>query len=359
MSIEILVGDALARLREMPDECVNLICTSPPYWRQRDYGIADQIGMEDTPENYIDKLAAVFRECRRVLRSDGSAWVNIGDKWAAGGHGGGGSFVAERKAWHGMASKKGWRAPAAGYKRKDLIGLPFMLAFALRADGWYWRSIEIWAKTNGMPESTDDRPTVAHEYVLQLAKTERYYYDAKAVKLPPVPESVARLGRAMRANLDQGDFVVSGGGYAPPGQTPHSTAKRRRSDKQRGHSQRHNGFNDRWDQMSVPEQQSRGAALRSVWWLPVANSREEHYAIMPEEMAATIILAGCPQGGVVLDPFLGIGTTALVADRLGRDCIGIDINPDFARMAHHRIERDCPLFAQVDAAAEPVRESAE
>src|SRR5216684_5559051 len=147
MTVRIICGDALTELRKLPDESVNCICTSPPYWRQRDYGVAEQIGLEATPEEYIDKLTIVFREARRVLRSNGVCWINVGDKWASGGNGGGGSFMAERgHAWDHVLHAKGWRSPPAGYKDKDLIGIPFMLAFALRADGWYWRQCNVWAK---------------------------------------------------------------------------------------------------------------------------------------------------------------------------------------------------------------------
>jgi DNA modification methylase len=152
----------------------------------------------------------------------------------------------------------------------------------------------------------------------------------------------------MRANLDAGPFVISGGGYRPPGQPAHQTA--RRTDKQRGHSRKHAGFNDRWDQMSRAEQQAKGAQLRSVWWLPTANYAEGHFAVMPEEMAAICILAGCPAGGVVLDPFAGAGTTLLVADRLGRSAIGIELNPDFAAMCERRVRE--PGFTFADIAAE-------
>lgn len=347
MTARIIVGDALEQLRLLPDESADLIATSPPYWRQRDYGCAGQIGLEATPEEYVDRLVAVFAEARRVLRSTGSAWVNIGDKWAASGNGGGGSYMDERKsrAWKHAAVARGWRAAPPGYKRKDLIGLPFMLAFAMRGDGWYWRSTEIWAKANGMPESVRDRPVIAHEYVLQFSKGEDYFFDPDAVRLPAVPESVGRLERAMRGALDAGNFVMSGGGYAPAGQAPHSGA--RRSDKQRGHSRRHAGFNDRWDAMPRTEQQARGAMLRSVWWLPVANSTEEHFAVMPDELAAAMILSACPSGGTVLDPFFGVGTTGLVADRLGRHCIGIELDPANVERARTRIRRDATLLAEV------------
>lgn len=335
MSVRIIVGDALAELCKLADESVNCILSSPPYWRQRNYNHPDQIGLEQTPEEYIDRLVVVFREARRVLRSDGVCWVNLGEKWASGGNGGGGSFMEQRgEAWSHAKGSKGWRSPPSGYKDKDLVGLPWMLAFALRSDGWWLRQCNIWAKANGMTESCVDRTTVAHEYVFHLTKSGDYWYDSAATRLPAVPESTSRLERAMRANMEAGSFVMSGGGYKPPGQPPHQGA--RRTDKQRGHSRRHAGFNDRWDALPKAEQQAKGAQLRSVWWLPTANYAEGHFAVMPEELASVCILAGCQAGGTVLDPFCGAGTSLLVADRLGRDGIGIELNPDYAKMAERR-----------------------
>lgn len=194
-----------------------------------------------------------------------------------------------------------------------------------------------------MPESTRDRPTVGHEFVFQLTKSADYYYGYDDVKLPPAPESVGRLARAVRGKMDAGDLVISGGGYAPPGQTPHAGARERKSDRQRGHGRRHNGFNDRWDQMHVNEQRAQGAALRSVWWIAPGGPAEfdgDHFAMMPEDLAAVCVLASCPHGGTVLDPFSGAGTTALVADRLGRNAIGIELNPATATASQAMIDRD-------------------
>jgi DNA modification methylase len=349
VTVTILKGDCREVLRTLPADSVHCVVTSPPYWRQRDYGVEGQLGLELTPEAYIDDLASIFDEVRRVLRSDGTAWVNIGDKWASGGNGGGGSFMEDRgEAWAHAKKSKGWRSPPTGYKDKDLVGLPFMLAFAMRARGWFWRQCNIWAKPNGMPESVSDRTTISHEYVLHFSKRNDYWSDFDSVRLPAVPESVTRLQRAMRGNLGSGDFVISGGGYNPPGQGPHQGAEKR-SDKQRGHSRRHNGFNDRWDSMPVAEQQANGANLRSVWYLAPAGYKEGHYAVMPDELAAVCIMAGCPKGGAVLDPFGGAGTTGLVADRLGRNAILIELNPEYAAMAERRIKNDAGLFAEVQS----------
>jgi hypothetical protein len=266
-----------------------------------------------------------------------------------------------------------------------------MLAFALRADGWWLRKDNIWAKPNGMPESTRDRSTSAHEHVFHLTKSERYYYGYEDVRLPPAPDSVTRLARAMRDRLgEEKGLVISGGGYAPEGQPPHAGARKR--DRQRGHGRRHAGFNDRWDAMSVAEQRANGAALRSVWWVAPGGFNDEfcltcrrffthaevgglrterierdgrrilrrycecgthdgwlnHFAVMPAEIAAACILAGVPKGGTVLDPFAGAGTTGLVADRLQRDAILIELNPDYAEMAARRIRASSPMLASVE-----------
>jgi DNA modification methylase len=275
-------------------------------------------------------------------------WANDGK---FGGESGG------KHAYHNDENRKriGREKRVSGLKPKDLCMAPHRLAIALQDAGWWVRSSNVWAKPNGMPESTKDRPTAAHEYVFQLTKSETYYYGYEDVKLPTVPVSVGRLERAMRANLDGGAFVISGGGYAPPGQTPHQGA--RRTDKQRGHghgpgNRRYAGFNDRWDAKESAGDAADTAALRSVWWLPTASFPEAHFAVMPDELAALCVLAGCPVGGTVLDPFGGSGTVGLVADRLQRNAILIDLDPANAPMSEGRIMREAPLFAELSRAIE-------
>lgn len=331
----ILLGDCRDVLATLPADSVQCCVTSPPYWRQRDYGHAGQIGLEVHPDEYIDQLRAVFAEVRRVLRPDGTLFVNVGDKWAAsGGNGGGGSFMAGRAdAWAHAKDAKGWRSPPSGFKTKDLVGVPFMLAFALRADGWYWRQCNVWAKPNGMPESVTDRTTIAHEYVLHFTKSADYFYDHSAVRLPAVPDSIGRLERSMR---NEGTTsLMAGGPVDVPGQAPHSKARSR--DKQRGHSRKHAGFNERWDTMSTDQQQAAGAKLRSVWWLSPAQSEEEHYAMMPETLARLLVSCGSRPGDLVLDPFNGAGTTGLVALELGRRYVGIELNPEYVAMTERRL----------------------
>ena len=341
MSVRILNGEALTVLQSLPSDSVHCIVSSPPYWRQRDYGMAGQLGLEATPEEYIDRLTAIFAECRRVLRPEGTCWVNLGDKWASGGNGGGGSFMEQRsEAWAHVKQSKGWRAPPNGYKDKDLVGVPWMLAFSMRAEGWYLRQCNIWAKPNCMPESVTDRSTASHEYVFHFSKSNDYWYDNDAARTPPAPSSETRLAQ----NVDAQEGSVR----ANDGAKTNGTMKAvQRTDKQRGHSRKHNGFNARWDAMPVAEQQANGANLRSVWWISPAQYREGHYAVMPDALAEICIAAGCPRGGVVLDPFGGAGTTGLVADRMQRDAILIELNPKYAAMAERRIINDSPLFSAV------------
>jgi DNA modification methylase len=341
MTVRILQGDCMEVLKTLPDESVDCVVSSPPYWRQRDYGHPGQLGLEPTPEEYIDKLTAIFAQCRRILKIDGTCWVNLGDKWASGGNGGGGSFMEERsEAWAHVKNNTGWRKPPTGYKDKDLVGLPWMLAFAMRAEGWFLRQCNIWAKPNGMPESVRDRSTVSHEYVFHFAKNNDYWYDTDAARTPPPPDIETQLRNSIDARKErQKDDAKS----AP-------TAMRngiRRSDKQRGHTRRHDGFNDRWDAMEKSEQMAQGSNLRSVWWIAPAQYKEGHYAVMPAGLAEICITAGCKPGGTVLDPFGGAGTTGLVADRLQRHAILIELNPEYAAMARRRIEGDAPLFAEV------------
>lgn len=342
MTVRILTGDCKEVLRTLPDESVHCVVSSPPYWRQRNYGVAGQIGLERTPEAYIAEMVGVFRETRRVLRRDGTCWINIGDKWASGGNGGGGSFMDDRgEAWAHARNSKGWRSPPVGYKDKDLVGLPFMLAFAMRADGWFWRQCNIWAKPNCMPESVSDRSTISHEYVLQFSRSNDYWYDAESARTPAAPSTETRLAQGVEAQA--GSDRTNGGGKT----NGPMRAVSRRSDKQRGHSRRHAGFNDRRDAMERSEQLSKGANLRSVWWISPAQYRDGHFAVMPDALAEICILAGCPEGGTVLDPFGGAGTTGLVADRLKRNAILIELNPAYASMAERRIRGDAPLLAEV------------
>ncbi len=309
----VIVGDVREKLADLPDASVQCCVTSPPYWGLRDYGMDGQIGAEPTHHLYISAVASLFSEnyIWRVLRDDGTIWLNLGDCYAAGGRGGGGKFMKMRGgddaqgAWTHWKNKKGWRAAPDGLKPKDLVGLPWLIAFALQARGWYLRSDIIWSKPNPMPESVTDRPTKAHEYIFLLSKSRSYYYDADAIRQP---------------------FAAS--------------------TKQRGHGRRHAGFNDRWDNMPKDEQQMTGSNARSVWSIATQPYPEAHFATFPEALPEKCIKAGTKPGDVVLDPFCGSGTTGKVAVQLARNFIGIELNPAYAELARRRIEGVSGLFAR-------------
>jgi DNA modification methylase len=290
LKIEILVGDCRERLREMEAGTAQCCVTSPPYFGLRDYGHGEQMGLEPTPDEFVAGMVDVFREVRRVLRDDGTLWLNIGDSYAGSGKGPAGNLRKEND------EANMWRTSASGLipqgcKQKDLIGIPWMLAFALRADGWYLRQDIIWSKPNPMPESVQDRCTKAHEYLFLLSKGPRYYYGAAAI--------------AEQAT----------------GQKPGNTQETRNK--------------------------------RSVWEVATQPFSEAHFATYPPALIEPCILAGSPEGATVLDPFGGAGTTGLVADRLRRNAILIEINPEYAALAERRLRNEAGMFADVSVSHLP------
>ena len=294
-------GDCLELMRALPDGCVQCCVTSPPYWGLRDYGVDGQLGMEKTPEEYVAGMVAVFREVRRVLRDDGVLWLNLGDSYAGSGKGGN----PEGSKWAGFVGNKDREKAAqasapvipVGLKHKDLVGIPWRVAFALRADGWWLRQDIIWAKPNPMPESVTDRCTKAHEYIFMLTKSARYYYDAEAVAEPLAcdPHSLGNIKvDASRNDADQMDKV--------------------------------------WGLSGTRNR-------RSVWTITTKPYAEAHFATFPPEIPETCIKASTKRGDVVLDPFSGSGTTGEVALRLGRRFIGFELNPKYAgELAQPRLD---------------------
>lgn len=335
--IQIIQGDALERLREFPDNCVQMVITSPPYWNLRRYNAGPkEIGQEKTPLQFIANLVAVFAEVKRVLKKDGTLWVVIGDSYAGGGNGGGGSFAkdgircAEPGTDKNKATRPGRRGAVGDLKPKDLIGIPYMLAFALRADGWYWRSKITWCKKVPMPESVQDRPTAATEEVLLFSKSRKYFYDAAAVRNPP-SDSWANDSRWKNGSTPHNEK----NGYAEAkAQNPKQL--HRMFDKQRGHSRKHAGFNDRWDSMRKQQQQANGSNMRNYWLLGPEPCSLNHFATFPSAIPRKAIMAGSKLGDVVLDPFAGSGTSGMVALELGRKAILIELNPDYCQMIRQR-----------------------
>lgn len=385
MSGTILVGDCVEHLRGLPDQSVHCCVTSPPYWGLRDYGVDGQLGLEPTPEAYCQRMVEVFREVRRVLRDDGSLWLNVGDSFAGSpGNGRGGGEQLDGRLPHYSSSVKA----APGLKPKDLVGVPWRLAFALQQDGWYLRSDIVWSKPNPMPESVTDRPTKSHEYLFLLSKRERYYWDQEAVREPHKQE----YKFSTYAERVADGCSKAGGGSAEALAVGHN--------KTHGRSTSHTLGNP------------SGRNVRDVWTIATEPCREAHFATMPQKLVEPCIKAGtsehgcCPECGapwervvkkethfegvsgaagrtaeevnasgklagsqhgmniklgpvvntttlgwvptckcdagdpqpcVVLDPFFGAGTVGLVAERLGRSYIGIELNPEYAEIARRRI----------------------
>lgn len=410
--MRILQGDALAVLRTLPDASVHCCVTSPPYWGLRDYGIDVQLGLEPSPQEYVARMREIFREVRRVLRDDGTCWVNLGDSYATGAGAGAGAVGQspgggdQGARWKGGTGRRNNgrpfvngrgepqtvptkntvgpmtqpnRMPIAGLKPKDLCGIPWRVAFALQADGWWLRQEIIWSKPNPMPESVRDRCTKSHESIFLLAKSERYWFDADAIAEPAAPESWHNSDFRRERNATIHPNIGTG------------------------------------DRNARADTRNK----RSVWTVATQPYAEAHFATFPPKLIEPCILAGCPERccakcgapwvrhvearggtigkgyhdhsddlgrgnriidndahhgrngkepyqridhgfapscscnagtvvpGTILDPFFGAGTTGLVADRLGRDCIGIELNPEYVAMAEKRIKGDSPLFAEV------------
>lgn len=330
---KLLQGDCREVLKTLPNNSVNCCVTSPPYFGLRDYGVVGQIGREQTPAAYVAELVTVFAEVRRVLREDGTLWLNLGDSYNA--HPG--QRKETDKAGGKQRSVRGsTAAPSrsiAACKPKDLIGIPWRVAFALQADGWYLRQDIIWHKPNPMPESVTDRCTKSHEYVFLLSKSERYYFDQKAIAEPVTQSTIERLNQPNLENQIGSDRV--------PGKTNGDMKAVGRGGKNafRGQGHMRGGDNgpanrDGRDMRDVGVGDTRNR--RSVWTVCTQPYKEAHFATFPPALIAPMILAGCPVGGTVLDPFGGSGTTGEVAEGMGRDSILIELNPAYIELQRQR-----------------------
>jgi DNA modification methylase len=310
-------GDVLSVLAALPEESVHCVVTSPPYYGLRDYGVPGQIGLEESPAEYIEKMVEVFRGVRRVMRKDATLWLNVGDSYAGSGKGPSNSLNKNNPHSHeaaltmrGMNPLEGtpteWLSVPEGMKPKDLMGIPWMLAFALRADGWYLRSDIIWAKPNPMPESVTDRPTKAHEYLFLLSKSPRYFYDAEAIREITGHEATAEeYEEARKETWPSGGIERHAGAY----KNAHAPA------------------------LTHPAGRNR----RTVWTIATEPYPEAHFATFPRKLVQPCILAGCPIGGTVLDPFGGSGTTAEVALEYGRRAILIELKPEYVELQRKRL----------------------
>jgi DNA modification methylase len=317
-------GDVRDILPTLDSESVQCVVTSPPYWGLRDYGMDGQIGLEPTPEEYVQTMVEVFREVRRVLRDDGTLWLNMGDCFYSPKNFTGSSDKTDgvfnrrsNRLTDGPHRKTNFWAKHPLLKPKDLVGQPWRVAFALQADGWYLRSDIVWAKGvsfcpdysgSVMPEPVTDRPTKSHEYLFLLTKSPRYYYDADAVREASISPWHGRIDGYREGNIDNS----------------HKPTR-----------------------YENPDQERAGRNLRSVWTINPQPYREAHFATFPTTLVEPCVKAGSKKGDTVLDPFAGSGTTGLVAGKLGREFVGIELNPDYIRLANERIEG--PLFARAAA----------
>ncbi len=385
MTWTIKLGDWIDVLRTMPDESAQCCVTSPPYWGLRDYGVPGQLGLERTPDEYVAKIVAGFREVRRVLRNDGTLWLNLGDSYANDTKWGGTTGGKHAAGLHGEPIGRAKRN--TGLKAKDLVGIPWMVAFALRSDGWYLRQDIIWAKPNPMPESVTDRCTKSHEYIFLLSKSQKYYFDQESILEPVSANTHARLSQDVQNQI---------GSERVPGKTNGNMKAVGRnswkgSEFHTGKTGEHQLGRAQKDRKQLPETQSNLAEYRdsqrklaaagsgiknnssfdaamaimpeernkrSVWTVTTQGYSEAHFATFPPKLIEPCILAGCPEGGTVLDPFSGAGTTGLVATRFNRNFIGIELNPEYIAMASRRIEQDRPLFNTPSVATEAEAETA-
>ncbi len=325
----IILGDCITGMKTLPEGCINTCVTSPPYFGLRDYGGGyAEIGCEESPEEFVSKMVEVFREVRRILCDDGTLWLNLGDSYASNG-----CYInswlekehnKDKKHLHTnnhdrYEDRKAFRGGEYGIKAKDLIGIPWRVAFALQADGWYLRQDIIWHKPNPMPESVTDRCTKAHEYIFLLSKKPRYYYDFEAIKEPLAEASYGRaerkkkliertgvgtLGKQVTDGVN-GDHGYAGLALGRNGKTGYSEDGKRNK--------------------------------RSVWTVTTKPFRGAHFATFPKDLIEPCVLAGCPKDGTVFDPFTGSGTTAVVALKNGRNFIGTELNPEYVKIAENRI----------------------
>jgi len=324
-------GDSLEIMRGWPDGFIDCCITSPPYWGLRDYGVGGQLGLEKTPEEYVAKLVAIFDEVRRVLKPEGTLWLNLGDSYAGSGKGSNSDGTAHPASLTGkQGTHKGTtnglhvpqKAKEIGLKAKDLVGIPWAVAFALRSSGWYLRQDIIWAKTNPMPESVKDRCTKSHEYIFLMSKSQKYFFDHVAIKEDAVTVVKKSMNKTKyksvkKSNGKYSNFKEYGGGGS----------------SFKGHSGMYKSNGE-------PITSDGKRNKRDVWVVSVKPYKEAHFATYPPDLILPCVLAGCPKNGIIFDPFMGAGTTAVVACRNNRNFIGIELNPEYIKIANDRIKKE-------------------
>ena len=311
MNYEIKVGDSLEILKSMDDKSVDCCVTSPPYWALRNYDMDGQLGQESTPEEYVEKLVEILGEVHRVLKDEGTLWLNLGDSYVGTGAKGTHKDPKNPKGRNGQQDKAN-NNKVAGLKPKDMVGIPWRVAFALQEYGWWLRSDIIWHKPNPMPIPVNDRPTSCHEHIFLLSKSQKYYYDKDAI-LEPLADP----------NKKDGPNCSGFGG------NKHAKNK----DKT---------LNTAYSGLLYDATKLKGKNKRDVWTVSTSSYKEAHFAVYPPKLIEPCILAGCPDDGIVLDPFSGSGTTGVVAMNNGKNYIGIELNPEFAQLSHDRIKKEVP-----------------
>jgi len=305
MNYEIKLGDSLEVLKAMDSESVHCCVTSPPYWALRNYDVDGQLGQEHTPEEYVNKLVDILREVKRVLRDDGTLWLNLGDSYVGSGAKGKHKDPKNPKGRNAQSDKAN-NNKVQGLKPKDMVGIPWRVAFALQDDGWYLRSDIIWHKNNCMPSPVKDRPTSSHEHIFLLSKSQKYYYDNEAIYEPLIDPNRKDEGASGFGGLKH---------TSQPDKTTNSTYSGRKFDASK----------------------LKGKNKRDVWIVPTAHYKGSHVAVYPPKLIKPCILAGCPDGGTVLDPFSGSGTTGVVALQNNKKYIGIELNPEYVKLSEDRI----------------------
>lgn len=356
MTHEVKIGNCLDLMKEMPSESVQACITSPPYWRLRKYGDdPKELGQEATPEEFVANLTPVFEEVRRILKPDGTFWLVIGDSYTSNGRERTEAAAVAKSTLKGSTKSQGNQVSqgsklSSGLKALDLVGIPWLTAFGLRSAGWYLRSSIIWHKKNCMPESVgrkngkwtfqNGRPTRSHENVFLFSKSPKYYYDSQAISEPCIwdVDGTRTAARKARAHSETKSYPTEerngmrGGGFKDAAKMNGKNGV----EKQRGHSRKHSGFNDRWGAMTKEEQCSGRRNKRDVWIFAPSQFREAHYATFPPALIEPMILASSKPGDTVLDPFGGSGTVAMVSQKFGRSSISIDLYPKHGEMMLRR-----------------------
>jgi DNA modification methylase len=320
--------NCLTGLKKLPENSIDCCITSPPYFGLRDYGTAEQIGLEETPELFVAAMVEVFTEVKRVLKNDGTLWLNLGDSYS----GAGGASGHNEQTMNLGAKTKDYGAVKSGGKRyglkaKDLIGIPWMVAFALRSSGWYLRQDIIWNKPNPMPESVTDRCTKSHEYIFLMSKSAKYYYDNDSIKTDATYSSIQRTNQ---------DLENQKGSDRVPGKT-------------NGNMKAISTFGNRNGQLNKLHSGNEYFPLekankRSVWTVTTKPFSEAHFATFPQDLIVDMVKAGCPEDGIILDPFMGAGTTAVVARKLNRNYVGFELNTAYIKIAENRLRNELGMY---------------